>query len=230
MERPVTRGGNLPPKVGHLPFSAALDDLPLFPLQELVLLPGALLPLHIFEPRYRELVQVALASDRTIGVVCIPDPVEMDEQGMPRLAKVAGVGTIVDHSELPSGRYNILLRGRARVSLEELPFVAPYRRARARVIESTDLDVPSAEMASLLAASTAFVTLVRERDASFDFRMPKLSDPGPLADHCAQHLVIDSRDRQRALELTSVSERVAFVTETLVLQQLTLSGGSRSVN
>jgi hypothetical protein len=51
-----------------------------------------------------------------------------------------------------------------------------------------------------------------------------------LADHCAQHLLIDVRDRQTALETTSVAARILLVTETLALQQLTLSGDRGGLN
>jgi ATP-dependent Lon protease len=210
--------------------SAALDELPLFPLPQAVLLPGALMPLHVFEQRYRKMVRDALEGHRAIVVVNIPDPGLADAAGMPKIARVAGVGTIVDHTELPSGRFNILLRGRARVSLEELPFVPPYRRARGTVLPSIEENVSSAATASLIASSTAFVSLVRGRDPSFDFRIPKLTDPGSLADLCAQQLLIDARDRQTALETTSVSERVRFVTETLALQRMTLAGNHGTIN
>jgi Lon protease-like protein len=206
----------------------ALEELPLFPLPHVVLLPGALLPLHIFEPRYRTMVRDALAGHRAIGIVQIVEPEKRDENGQPAIARVAGVGTIVDHAELPSGRYNIVLRGRARVELAELPFVPPYRRARATVLPSRDENLSSTAIAALIATATTFVSLVR--DKSFDFRMPKLSEAGSLVDHCAQHLLIDARDRQRALETTSVAERVRLVTETLALQHMGLAGGSKGLN
>ena len=188
-------------------------------------MPGALLPLHVFEPRYRRMVRDALDGHQTIGIVQLVEPPRIVE-GQPVIASVAGVGTIVDHTELPNGRYHILLRGRARVQLEELPFVSPYRRAKARVLESTDESVSSTATAALIAVATGFAALLRERDKSFEFRMPKLSDAGGIADHCAQYLLIDGRDRQLALETTSVATRVRQVTETLAMQQLSLSGAS----
>ncbi|MFO0549193.1 MAG: LON peptidase substrate-binding domain-containing protein [Polyangiaceae bacterium] len=212
------------PRRGTADLAPALDALPLFPLPQVVLMPGALLPLHVFEPRYRRMIRDVLDSHRALGIVQIIDAAALDRHGHPRIAEIAGAGTIVDATELPNGRFNILVRGRARVRLRELEFVAPYRRAQATVVDSTDEDVPSSAMAALISAATAFVTLVKARDASFDFRMPKLSDVETLADHCAQHLLIDGRDRQRALETTSVAERVRIVTEVLALQQLSLSG------
>lgn len=208
----------------------ALEALPLFPLPGVVLMPNALLPLYVFEPRYRKMVRDALDGHQAIGVVQLSEPAMQDPRGQPSIARIAGVGTIIDSTELPNGRYQILLRGRARVELEELPFIPPYRRARARVLTSTDENVSSTATAALIAVATGFAALLHDRDKSFDFRMPKLSDAGGIADHCAQHLLIDGRDRQAALETTSVNSRVRLVTETLAMQQLSLSGTKGTKN
>jgi Lon protease-like protein len=205
-------------------FTAALAALPLFPLPEVALFPGELLPLHVFEPRYRAMVRDVLDSHRAIGVVQLDRAAPRDGSRPPAIAQVAGVGTIVDCSELPSGRFNIVLRGRARVALDELPFTPPYRRARATVLASVDDAPSSTEMSALLSTVTSFVGLVRARDASFAFRLPKDATAGALVDHCAQHLLVDGRDRQRALETLGVRDRVALVTEAIALQQLGLGG------
>src|SRR5215468_9252705 len=118
-----------PASAGLRDLLPALSALPLFPLP-MVLFPGALMPLHIFEPRYRAMVRDLLETHRALAVVLITDHDRLDEHGHPRIAAVAGAGVIIDHVELPSGRFNILVRGRARVALEELPFgEKPYRRA-----------------------------------------------------------------------------------------------------
>jgi Lon protease-like protein len=208
----------------------ALEELPLFPLPGVVLMPGALLPLHVFEPRYRKMVRDVLDGHQAIGIVQLIEPARANAKGQPAIASVAGAGTIVDFTELPNGRYHILLRGRARVKLEELPFVPPYRRARASILTSTDESVTSTATAALIAVATGFAALLKERDKTFEFRMPKLSDAGGIADHCAQHLLIDGRDRQLALETTSVATRVRLVTETLAMQQLSLSGAAGPKN
>jgi ATP-dependent Lon protease len=218
-----------PPKK-PLDFEAALDALPLFPLPHVALMPGATLPLFVFEPRYKRMVRDALDSHRTIAVVQILDDGPVDAEGHPKIARIAGVGTIVDHTELPSGRYNIVLRGRSRVSLDELPFTPPYRRARARILPDHDENVSSTAMAALISTATAFAAIVRQRDDTFAFKMPKVSDAGSLADHCAAHLLIDGRDRQAVLETTSVADRVRLVTETLALQQLGLSATDGALN
>lgn len=207
----------------------ALREIPLFPLHSAVLFPGALLPLHVFEPRYRALVRDALASHRAIAIAHIPDP-DADMSGNPPIAEVAGVGTIVEHWELPGGRFNIVLVGRARVRVQELSFVAPYRRAIASVLDTRDAVIPGTEVGALHAAITAFTTVVRERDASFTLRLPKESDPGVIADACAHQLVISPVERQRVLEALDVRARVRIVTEVLTVQRATLAPGQRTFN
>jgi ATP-dependent Lon protease len=193
-------------------------------------MPGASLPLFVFEPRYKRMVRDALEGHRALGIVQIVGAGPVDEHGHPKIARIAGAGTIVDHTELPSGRYNIIVRGVARVELTELPFVSPYRRASAKVLVEQHDNVSSSAMAALISTATAFASVVKQRDSSFVFKMPKLSDAGSLADHCAQHLLIDGRDRQAVLETSSVAERVRLVTETLALQQMSFVQGGGTMN
>ena len=208
----------------------ALLSLPLFPLPT-VLFPGALLPLHIFEPRYRALIRDALETHRALAIVLVTDVDQVDEHGHPQIAGVAGVGEIVDHVELPSGRFNILVRGRARVSLAELPFKdKPYRRARATVLTAPPGEVEATDLASLLSSATAFAARVRERDPDFELPLPKDAPAGVIADLCAHHLLLDARERQAALETLDVGARVRRVADALALQRLALSSDPRDMN
>lgn len=214
----------------QLEIDAALGALPLFPLPQAVLFPGAVLPLHVFEPRYKAMIRDCLASHRALTVVQITDSGRRDEHGHPKIAGVAGAGVIVDHAELPEGRYNILVRGQARVRLEELPFVPPYRTARATVLHAPDGGVSERDVAALMANATAFVALVRERDREFEMRLPRGALPGALADVCAHHLVIDAAERQSILETLAPRDRVLRVTEILALQRLALSRRDHGLN
>jgi ATP-dependent Lon protease len=192
-------------------------------------MPGMMLPLHVFEPRYRKMVRDVLDSHRSMAIVQLLD--EAAEDGRPpRIAEVGGVGTIVDCTELSNGRFNIVLRGRARVSLEELPFVPPYRRATCRVLPSTEEDLPTTTIPALLGAATSFVSLVQRRDPSFEFRLPKAAGSELVVNACAQHLLIDARDKQRVLELSSLRDRADALTEILALQHLSLGASGGAVN
>jgi Lon protease-like protein len=209
---------------------AALGALPLFPLPQAVLFPGAVLPLHVFEPRYKAMIRDCLASHRALAVVQVTDPSQRDEHGHPAIASVAGAGLIVDHAELSEGRYNILVRGQARVRVEELPFVPPYRTARATVLPTHDEGASERDVSALMSNAAAFVALVRERDRDFDFRLPKGALPGALADVCAHHLIIDAGERQSILETLDLNERILRVTEAIALQRLALSKKDHGLN
>ena len=86
-------------------------ELPIFPLPSVVLFPHVCLPLHIFEPRYREMVGDALRGDRLIGMVLLKAGWESDYEGRPPVYEMGCAG-LVSHSErLDDGRYNIVLHG-----------------------------------------------------------------------------------------------------------------------
>src|SRR4051794_32714358 len=108
---------------------ANLEDVPVFPLPHVVLFPDSMLPLHIFEPRYRTMLADCLAGSTKAIVIA-----QIDRRGG-RIAQVAGAGVIVEHQSLPDGRSNIVVAGRTRVRLDELmieePPRYPYKRARA---------------------------------------------------------------------------------------------------
>lgn len=210
--------------------AASLRRLPLFPLPQAVLFPGALLPLHVFEPRYKAMVNEVLASHRCLSVVLITDTEAVDAHGHPTIARVAGVGEIIEHVDLPGGRYNILLRGRARVRLAELPFTPPYRVAEATILDGNAGEVPGAAQAALLSTAAAFTALVKGRDKSFELRLPRGASPALTADLCAHYLVLDPRERQAILETLDPAARVQRVTEALALQRLALGMDSGSLN
>lgn len=201
---------------------AALDELPIFPLPEVVFFPGVRLPLHVFEPRYRMMIQDCLTSHKAIAIAQLL-PGE-DPTGFPRLAKIVCGGVIVEHQPLPDGRSNILVEGVARLELDELPFVAPYRRARARVLEDEGTLVPEGDRSALVSAATSFARAVRKHDSSFSLKLPEEGDSTRLADLCAFQLVVDVKARQRILEELRPATRVRLVIEELMVQAAALTG------
>lgn len=113
--------------------------MPLFPLPSVAILPHAILPLHIFELRYRQLVGEALNGSGQLALAVIDTDIEKEPGSPPALKPIVCVGQIVQHERLPDGRYNILLQGvcRARIFREE-PAEGDrlYRRAILRPVES----------------------------------------------------------------------------------------------
>jgi Lon protease-like protein len=117
----------------------------LFPLPSLVLFPYVVQPLHIFEPRYRQMLADARQADRLIAMATLKPGWEADYQGEPPVHPVVCVGRIIKEEQLPEGRSNLLLLGlsRARI-LEEVPTGKLYRTARTQLLE----DRPIADAAT----------------------------------------------------------------------------------
>jgi ATP-dependent Lon protease len=208
--------------------TTALEAMAVFPLPGVVLFPGALLPLHVFEPRYRALLADVLATNRhmALAFVRMEDGVP-DLAENPRFERVAGVGFVVEHSALPDGRSNIVLQGRARVALEELPFVSPYRRAHARVLAERPTPVSAVDRTALHAAATALASASRRADRKTDFALPPGIGAGAAADLCAHQLIVDPAMRQRILEELDVAARVRLVTAALAEQLVRAKPGAR---
>lgn len=198
-----------------------LDDVPVFPLPQAILFPGALLPLHVFEPRYRAMLAKCMETNKAMVVARIANATDVDARGEPRFAKVGGLGIVVAHQPLPDGRSNIVLQGRARVALDERACDTPYRRARATILADVRSPIASADRAAILAAATAF-TAELQRHAELSFTIPPGASAEAIADLCAHHLLFDADARQQVLEERDVAERVRRVTAELAMQHRAL--------
>jgi uncharacterized protein len=196
----------------------ALSEIPIFPLPRVVLFPRSLLPLRVFEPRYRRMLADCLASHGAIAIATLASG--EDEHGRPNITSVCGGGIVVEHQPLPDGQSNIVVLGQARLALEELEPAAsiPYRRARAQVLAEIDAVVAEADHTALVAAATMFAREVTKHDANFSFQLPRGRSAGEIADLCAFQLVIDGAARQSILEELDPRERVAMVIHQLALQ------------
>ena len=117
-----------------VPQMALPEVLPVFPLTGVMLLPGTVLPLHIFEPRYRALVSDALVKDRRIAMIQPQSAVE----GAPLFA-IGCVGKIDEVEALDDGRYNIVLEGEARFRLlRELDVTTPNPQVEGERLPNAD--------------------------------------------------------------------------------------------
>lgn len=200
--------------------------LPLFPLPDTVFFPQTLLPLHVFERRYRAMVADCLAGGRRMVVVRLLPGWEQDYHGRPPIHTVAGAGEVVEAERLPDGRYYILLQGFARVLIEEEePPARAYRLARCRSLEDRLPPEGSEALApGLEALKSTYLRLLKEVGQS-DQRLVRLVTdaltPGALLDRVASVVVVDSARRQQILETLEVARRLdlvaAAVSEALLL-------------
>jgi ATP-dependent Lon protease len=112
----------------------------LFPLPNLVLFPGVIQPLHIFEPRYRALMRDALESDQLIAMATLRPGSESQPGNAPMFPTVC-IGKIVTHAKLKDGRFNLLLCGARRAKIiREIPASTPYRMADVKLVDADPFD------------------------------------------------------------------------------------------
>jgi uncharacterized protein len=188
----------------------------LFPLPNLVFFPHVVQPLHIFEPRYRQLTADALADDRLLSLVLLQPGWEESYDERPPIYPVACLGRIIADQELADGRYNLLLRGIARIRvIEEIPNDKLYRVARAEAL-ADDADVEADALMELRQQLAAEIVprfgkgpLRDQIRDLFQGQLPL----GTLCDVLAFALPIPVEIKQAMLEGLSVAERGRLLLE-----------------
>lgn len=199
--------------------------VPIFPLPDLALFPNTLLPLHIFEPRYRAMVTDALARDRRLAIVGLKPGYEGDYAGHPAVHEVAGLGRIVKCERMATGRFNLLLKGELRVRIErELPSDTLYR-----LVQSVELQDSGAERDSVpplldevKRACRRILEMVRRATPEMEETLAAAVAPGVLCDQVASAVVPSPAARQALLEELDVERRLRRLLVELqdLLQQL----------
>ncbi len=214
----------------------ALRRLPMFPLPNVVLFPHALLPLHIFEDRYQSLARDVLAGHHFLAISLLESAEDVSAASEDRspVQRIAGVGEVVMAHELPDGRFNLVVRGRARVRIDdELDSDRPYR-----LISATELpDLPATEPGELVDADQSLRALVGHlADAIPEggelLRQVVLSQgtPSELVDVLAAALVVDPTLRQRLLETRDVMKRIERVSAEVVAMTSRIASPTTQIN
>jgi Lon protease-like protein len=194
---------------------AEILHIPIFPLPNVVFFPGTVLPLHIFEPRYRRLVNDVLGGDRRFAVFLQRPPDEATAEAEPPPFEIGCVGEIVRAEALPDGRFNLLHLGLARIRLHEVVTDVPYRVAAAS---------PAPERPAQVAddAAAAFRSLARTYFRSVLGRPPGDAFEGQplekLVNTVSANLEGDALERQRLLEAPTLPARLARVAELMTGQ------------
>jgi len=195
-----------------------LAELPVFPLPNVVLFPGALLPLHVFEPRYRDLVRAILSGNKLMGVVRLQPGYENDYDGRPPVFDVCGVGSVIESTEHPDGRFDITLRGLARCRIvAELPPRRAFREMHVEVLEDgfSDAGVTSAWQRKLISLWATLGPHLPESVRDLRALTRGAEGAGAYADRLAAALVGDPDGSQRLLAEVDPAERLRLLTEKL---------------
>jgi Lon protease-like protein len=200
---------------------SAVIHIPIFPLPDVVLFPHTLLPLHIFEPRYRQMVRECLAGDKRLAMALLRPGWETDYYGRPPIYPIAGAGEIIQHEELPDGRFNILLRGTMRIGITaERPGDKSYRVARARPLPDRYPDANPKALAERIERLKVFYLRILSEVQKGQGEIAKIfsgvKDPGIIVDRIAGAAIADAETRQQVLEAVEVATRLTIVQDHLV--------------
>ena len=205
------------------------ETLPLFPLGT-VLYPGLLLPLHVFEERYRQLIRDLLAGPepRTFGVIAIREGRETGPNGILTLHEVGCTATVRQVTELDDGRYDLVTVGTQRFLLTGTDDTRPYLQGQVELLAEETGDESGAVLAarSVQDAFRTYLGALAERGVT-QVSVPELpGDPVLLSYLVAASMVIDLRDKQALLAEPDalhrlVTERMLLSRETTMLRTLT---------
>ncbi len=194
--------------------------IPLFPLPNVVLFPNVFLPLHIFEPRYRQMVHQALAADRMIGMVLLKPGYEGQYEQTPPIYDVGCAGTITHVERLPDGRFNIVLKGieKFRVEREHPPTdMVPYREAQVSTLsEALTADGRAVLQQQRVDLETRLAPLFSAARASS--RLPEIMSDEDLVNALAQYLALEPVEKQALLELPGPVVRAKALLELLEMK------------
>tara|TARA_Y100000588_G_scaffold387631_1_gene485829 strand:+ start:230 stop:841 length:612 start_codon:yes stop_codon:yes gene_type:complete len=196
--------------------------IPLFPLPNVVLFPDVFLPLHIFEERYRMMVQDALSENRTIGVVLIRKT-DSHLSNIPAVYDVGCSGFIANCERMTNGYFNIVLRGQKRFRILKEDHSKPYRRATveylAEPLSSVEVLKQKRERLEQLLTTrlttTESVTWMASQMADTDF-----------INALSQYLELEPAEKQALLERDGLKERCQSLIDLLEINNLTDRNGS----
>jgi Lon protease-like protein len=201
--------------------------LPLFPLPDTVLFPGMPLPLHVFEPRYRRMVEDALATHRTIGMILLRPGWEPDYEGRPPIFPVGCSGLIARHERLEDGRYHVVLRARSRFRVVAEHGGQLYRVATVAALADGTGDAAALGglrkrvLAAIARAADGPAALVLQGELPHDL----------LVNALCQSLSLPAVEKQSLLECDTLEaryRRLAEILEFHILQRAV--GGGTSVH
>jgi Lon protease-like protein len=196
--------------------------LPIFPLPTVVLFPNVFLPLHIFEPRYRQMVSEALTGDRLIGMVLLQPGYEADYERAPAVYEVGCAGLITHVERLTDGRFNIVLRGLERFRIigeENLTTSVPYRRALIAPMAESEAQ---REAAALRAARQRLEAILAPflGGTLAERGLPAVMPDEDLINALAQYLELEPIEKQALLERDGPVARCQSLVELLEMKAL----------
>jgi Lon protease-like protein len=194
------------------------DKVPVMTLPNLAFFPQALLPLHIFEPRYRQMLRDVLESNRIFAVACLDEKAAASEENFEPPHRVACIGLVRACQKNDNGTSNLLLQGLCRVAIEAIVEEEPYRRIRIKALTSAPGADPG-ENARLRQELSRLLKLKLRLSPGGSEGMTDLlksvEDPEIFADIAAFNLCDDIPMKQKLLETLDVNRRLVLLLKVI---------------
>lgn len=204
--------------------------IPIFPLSNVVLFPRLATPLHLFEPRYRQLARDVLAGERRIGMVVVRPEFSDEMPGDPPIFPIGCAGVVTESQRLPDGRYNIVLQGEHRfrvVSEEPRGRQRLYRIAHVQPLEERYDDSERERVARLRTSITESLSVLLresrpERTGLLRAELLARVDDATLVNLLCNGISLPVEDKQALLEADSIPARYARLAALLSFQRAEL--------
>jgi uncharacterized protein len=191
--------------------------LPIFPLPNVVLFPNVFLPLHIFEPRYREMIGTALEEDRLIGMALLRPGWEGQYDATPPVYPIGCAGLITHAERLPEGRFNIVLQGLEKFRIVEEDHSRSYRVAQVDSIEERMHDLDREAMREARRKLEALL-VPQPKGRGAEPKVPPSMGDEDLVNALAQYLELEPVEKQALLEREGLLARCHSLIELLEMK------------
>jgi Lon protease-like protein len=188
------------------------DLIAIFPLPNVIFFPKTLLPLHIFEPRYRQMVQDTIATKQLIGMFLLEDGWQENYYGNPTIHSIGCAGEMIHVETLPDGKFDIVLRGLYRVRPIEVVQEFPYRKARVEVLPEILTEEPAKVQRMTENLMSEFKKIDPEGLNLLESEEPDFTE---VVNHIANQLPMELETRFELLKIDDVYLRAEAVYELL---------------
>jgi Lon protease-like protein len=201
----------------------SLKTISLFPLPNSIFYPGTVLPLHIFEERYRQMVGDAIDSSQWIGMVLLQPGYEEEYMGSPEINPVGCAGSLDQCNKHGDGKYDIVLRGQHRFRIVREVGDTLYRQAEVELLHNINdqaIDVSSDLYKQLIGKFHSFTSqLPLDNAQKVEMDLQDCKTLGEAVDRVAYFFDQPLHDRQRFLEELDVKKRYQQIHELIDLKQ-----------
>ena len=190
------------------------DVVPLFPLGNMVFFPNTVIPLHIFEERYKQMVDDSASSHNLICMTLMNEN-EKNNDDNETISKIGCVGRIISNEEIEEGKKNIILYGIGRIKIDEIIYSKPYRQAKINLIKSIEAKDNTALYKRIVDLVGEWNLLIQDYNDSYKIKIDPNANFCKLIDSLSSIVVSSSLERQYLLEELDEGKRGVRLIEVL---------------